>query len=957
VFFALAIVMTGLAIYGILTASDLSRNIKKLEADRRDFEKERDQSAAKRFLLAAQLLSYDPTATDLALLLISKAFGLDRDLTRSLPPKQARNLNRLRPERPQIVFFRTQYSQKITSDFDCKHLAEITAKGVYILDVQSGEEKHLQIEGNGSTTTLAFRRDGQRLITGTAKGELLFWDVKTAGRDIEPMPREKTPRLESPIQAVAFNNSVQAALCAAASQDGRAILWHEETGDIESQFKADDNQHFTALVFHINPKKPWIATISTVGKTQVWDTSNGKPLLSLPDEDTGWAVGVSFDNVDTSNRIATISVTGTVAVSEIVHAPDGKYLPRLVFKFETGQSPFAGGVRFSPDGKQLITWHGNETVAIYDASNGRQMDVAAQPWPGYITAFALSPNGKQFAISYSAQYESTSSIAVRAASLVGQVTVQPPPYLYSAHLLVYSGPVIAVYHTSEHRPLLDRLLESASTVRHIITTDEYLQILSYVASEKVADLQNWVPANVDEKSAADNVELIRKALGIPGFKEDAEVEARRLVAEALVNRSVELLKKNEQDKAEACTRMAKELLPGLEIDPKKGTQQLLLNARAMAGQKKLPEALATLDQAAKADPELNADDLKKEARLLVAESYRNDGNSQAVAGKYADALKSFQSAATLQADAGVEPEKRIDPKKEADRFSATYHQNQARSWAYNFKLEEATREMNEALRLNPDLSTSTAPAIARRLVADARRGVARSRAVVGNVEEAELEFRRAFEVDGDPKIDPHKEALRLAAPWAAEQARAAANRLDIDAARALIRQAHEYDPSLKSPVDDVVRSSWSRKVQILAIAGEIPEAVKSMEEFESQYPDNLKSPDVVTAWNQLCWYGTLFGEADLVAPFGAKAIKGAEALVPKLTDDRMAGYHDTRGLNLGVRGNYDEARAEFETYLKLVKDRKPPLESAMAKRREWVRQLGMKTNPFTPEVLKALKNE
>jgi hypothetical protein len=146
-----------------------------------------------------------------------------------------------------------------------------------------------------------------------------------------------------------------------------------------------------------------------------------------------------------------------------------------------------------------------------------------------------------------------------------------------------------------------------------------------------------------------------------------------------------------------------------------------------------------------------------------------------------------------------------------------------------------------------------------------------------------------------------------------------------------------------------------RKVRVLATVGKTGDAVTRMREYESAYGDKSNSPEFVMSLNSICWYGTLIGEAEVVAPFGDKLITAVLSI--KLPPNLMADYRDTYAVNLAVRGKYAEAIKEFRAYLVVAKNRNPLPEAAIAKREEWVNQLEMGNNPFTSEVLKALKNE
>jgi hypothetical protein len=137
--------------------------------------------------------------------------------------------------------------------------------------------------------------------------------------------------------------------------------------------------------------------------------------------------------------------------------------------------------------------------------------------------------------------------------------------------------------------------------------------------------------------------------------------------------------------------------------------------------------------------------------------------------------------------------------------------------------------------------------------------------------------------------------------------------------------------------------------------GEVRGAVGLMREFEARYMNGLDTIEP-KAWNALCWYGTLFGEAELVSEFGDKAVRMAKR--PRYSA-ALANYRDTRGVNRAVRGKCAEGIADFEAFIKWAEASADIVkrESQIVKRQQWIKQLNKGQNPFTQAVLKSLRNE
>jgi len=106
-------------------------------------------------------------------------------------------------------------------------------------------------------------------------------------------------------------------------------------------------------------------------------------------------------------------------------------------------------------------------------------------------------------------------------------------------------------------------------------------------------------------------------------------------------------------------------------------------------------------------------------------------------------------------------------------------------------------------------------------------------------------------------------------------------------------------------------------------------------------------PDYVAANNALCWgYGT--------AGAAAEALSYCDAAVAA---DLSGASFDSRAIALGQLGRYAEAAADLRAYLAWVNDTYPLL---FAKYRgpqveHWIELLDMNENPFTPDVLEALR--
>lgn len=96
-------------------------------------------------------------------------------------------------------------------------------------------------------------------------------------------------------------------------------------------------------------------------------------------------------------------------------------------------------------------------------------------------------------------------------------------------------------------------------------------------------------------------------------------------------------------------------------------------------------------------------------------------------------------------------------------------------------------------------------------------------------------------------------------------------------------------------------------------------------------------------WNTLCWYGALWGHAGDVMT----ACEQAVALAPY-----HGGIRDSRGLARALTGDLAGAVADFEAFVAWT-----PNNEARTQRQGWIEALRHGENPFTPEVLEALRGQ
>ncbi len=226
---------------------------------------------------------------------------------------------------------------------------------VEIVDAKDGRRVHLLSGHAGNVSSLAFARDGKRLIAAAGEpglfGEAILWDVA------EGKPVGKFRGHRDALYAAKLSGD--GTLLATGSYDQKAILWDVETG--KPRYTIDGHN---GAVFDVafSPDGKILATASADRTVKLWNVANGERLdtLGQPLKDV-YCVAFSPDGrriaaggVDRRIRVWDITAGGREGTNVLVYsrfAHDGAVL-RLAF---------------SADGKTLVSAADNRTIKIWNA--------------------------------------------------------------------------------------------------------------------------------------------------------------------------------------------------------------------------------------------------------------------------------------------------------------------------------------------------------------------------------------------------------------------------------------------------------------------------------------------------------------------------------------------------------------------------------------------------------------
>lgn len=149
--------------------------------------------------------------------------------------------------------------------------------------------------------------------------------------------------------------SPTSAYIATASDDKRLRLWNAETGDAYVEFRGHTNFVFTC---RFNPQSNLLVSGSYDETVKLWDIRCGECVATLPAHSNP-VTGVDF------NRDGTMIVSGSYdGLVRIWDTATGECLKTV---YAEGNPP-VGGVRFSPNGRFVLTGTLDSKLRLYDLS-------------------------------------------------------------------------------------------------------------------------------------------------------------------------------------------------------------------------------------------------------------------------------------------------------------------------------------------------------------------------------------------------------------------------------------------------------------------------------------------------------------------------------------------------------------------------------------------------------------
>ena len=249
------------------------------------------------------------------------------------------------------------------------------AKYAQLWDCETGKRTRVFEGHTKSVRSVAFSKDGKRLLTGSLDKTAALWDVETGKLLIEFKGHSLS------VNSVAF--SPDETQIVSTGQDGTAVVYQIDI------FTQKITKTFPPFAGHKGPVNS--ATFSSDGKSVVSAGYDGKILIWKPE---------LIERYD-FRQLNKLSSTNKSAKSAPQSEAPPEVIPLAKFRSMEGHTGAVRSVKFSADGKLLVSGGLDATVRVWDFATGmpltsfRNEDGKIRGHGEEVTAALFLPDGKR----------------------------------------------------------------------------------------------------------------------------------------------------------------------------------------------------------------------------------------------------------------------------------------------------------------------------------------------------------------------------------------------------------------------------------------------------------------------------------------------------------------------------------------------------------------------------------